>query len=123
MILAHFCICLKLITCNSGHGCAVKGEEKLVHFTCKIKHQNIFVNVFANVLLLRDARIASAIYCCRKLVVRPSVALRYRGHICGVGSKVITRIISLGSSLLGATTSAIYSLIAQALRNKISTVL
>ena len=33
--------------------------------------------------------------------------LRYRGHICWTSSKLITRIISLGSSLLGATTSAI----------------
>ena len=39
--------------------------------------------------------------------VRPSVTLRYRGRICSVSSKVITRKISLGSSLLGATASAI----------------
>jgi len=50
-------------------------------------------------------------YCCRKSSVRPSVrlsvTLMYRGYISRVSSKVITRIISLGSSLLGATTSAI----------------
>ena len=50
-------------------------------------------------------------YCYRKSSVRPSVCLsvtlRYREHIVWTSSKLITRIISLGSSLLGATTSAI----------------
>jgi len=39
--------------------------------------------------------------------VRPSVTLTYRGHIRWTSSKLIIRIISLGSSLLGATTLAI----------------
>jgi len=39
--------------------------------------------------------------------VRPSVTLMYRGRVHWVSSKVITRIISLGSSLLGATAPAI----------------
>ena len=39
--------------------------------------------------------------------VCPSVTLTYRGHIGWTSSKLITRIISSGSSLLGATTSAI----------------
>ena len=39
--------------------------------------------------------------------VCPSVTLMNREHMCWVSSEVITRIISLGSSLLGATTSAI----------------
>jgi len=43
------------------------------------------------------------------LSVRLSVTLTYREHIGWTSSKLITRIISLGSSLLGATTSAIYS--------------
>jgi len=38
--------------------------------------------------------------------VRPFVTLTYRGHIGWTSSKLITRIISLWSSLLGATTSA-----------------
>ena len=41
------------------------------------------------------------------LSVRLSVTLMYREHIGWTSSKLITRIISLGSSLLGATTSAI----------------
>ena len=44
---------------------------------------------------------------CYRLSVRPSVTLMYRGQIGWTSSKLITRIISLGSSLLGATTSAI----------------
>jgi len=51
------------------------------------------------------------------IVSRPSicpsvclfVTLMYRGRMCWVSSKIITRIISLGSSLLAASTSAIYS--------------
>ena len=39
--------------------------------------------------------------------VRPSVTLWYREHIGWSSSKLITRVISLGSSPLGATTSAI----------------
>ena len=39
--------------------------------------------------------------------VRPSVTLTYRGRIGWVSLKVINRVISLGSSLLGAITSAI----------------
>jgi len=39
--------------------------------------------------------------------VRLSVTLPYREHIGCTSSKLITRIISLGSSLLGPTTSAI----------------
>jgi len=50
-------------------------------------------------------------YCYRKSSVRPSiclsVTLTYREHIAWTSSKLITRIISLGSSLLGATTSPI----------------
>jgi len=37
------------------------------------------------------------------------VTFVYRGHIGRTSSKLITRIISLGSSLVDATTSAIYS--------------
>ena len=41
--------------------------------------------------------------------VRLSVTLLYRGRMCWVSSKVITWIISLGSSILGASTSVIKS--------------
>ena len=42
-----------------------------------------------------------------RLSVSPSVTLTYRERIGWTSSKLITRIISLGSSLLGAATSAI----------------
>jgi len=41
------------------------------------------------------------------LSVRPSGTLKYAGHIGWTSSKLITRIISLGTSVLGATTLAI----------------
>jgi len=55
--------------------------------------------------LPRDARSATRC-CCRSSIrpsVRPSVMLRYRGRIGWTSSKVITRVISLESSLLGAS--------------------
>ena len=53
-------------------------------------------------------------YCYRKSFVRPSVrlsvrrtvTLMYADHIGWTSSKVIARVISIGSSLLGAITSA-----------------
>jgi len=42
-----------------------------------------------------------------RLFVGSSVTLMYRERRCWVSSKLITRIISLGSSLLGATTLTI----------------
>ena len=66
---------------------------------------------FAPKFLLRDARTASAVGTPIAIVnrpsVRPSVTLWYPERICWVNSKVIIRIISLRSSLLEATTSAI----------------
>jgi len=41
------------------------------------------------------------------VVVRPSVTLRYHGHIGWISSKVIAGLIRLGFSLLGAPTLAI----------------
>jgi len=41
--------------------------------------------------------------------VRPSVTLMYRGRMCWASSKLITRIISLGSLHPGAATLTIYS--------------
>ena len=59
----------------------------------------------------RAMHIVLARYCYRKLSVCLSVCLsvtlRYAEHIGWTSSKLITRIISLGSSLLGATTSAV----------------
>ena len=57
----------------------------------------------------RTMHVLQAQYCYRKSSVRPSVTLTYHGHIGRTSSKLITRIISLGSSLLKATTSAIQS--------------
>jgi len=62
----------------------------------------------------RAMHVVLARYCYRKSSVRPSVCLSvhlsvtlmYVGHIVWTSSKVIARIISLGSSLLGATISA-----------------
>jgi len=61
--------------------------------------------------LPRDARSAKrgiAVVGRPRLSLRTSVTLMYCGRMSWVSSKLITRIISLGSSLLGATTSAIY---------------
>jgi len=58
--------------------------------------------------LPRDARSASCgIAIVSRPSVCPSVTLVYRGHIGWTTSKFIIRIISLGSSLLGATTSPV----------------
>jgi len=54
-----------------------------------------------------DARSASAVFAIVMSSVRLSVTLVYCGHIGWTSSKLIARIISLGSTLLGATTSAI----------------
>jgi len=66
-------------------------------------------------LFYRAMHVVLARYCYRMssvrpsvcLSVRPSVTLRYRGHIGWISSKLVTRIISLGSSLLGYTALAI----------------
>jgi len=63
------------------------------------------VTTVSDDFLPRDARSASGLSVC--LSVCPSVTLRYAEHIGWTSSKLITRIISLGSSLLAATTSAI----------------
>jgi len=57
--------------------------------------------------LPRDARNAK---CGIAIVSRPSVTLMHSGHIGWTSLKLITRIISIGSSssLLRGTTSAIY---------------
>ena len=58
--------------------------------------------------LLRDARSAKrGIAIVSRPSVRLSITLTYREHIGWTSSKLITRIISLGSLLLGPTTSAI----------------
>jgi len=49
-------------------------------------------------------------HCDRKSSVCSSITLTYRGYIGLTSSKLITRIISLVSSLVGATTSAIKSI-------------
>jgi len=62
-----------------------------------------------------DGRWCKARYCCRKSSVRPSVRLSIRPSVCNVdvpcrswiSPKVITRVSSLGSSLLEAPIPAI----------------
>ena len=72
------------------------------------------LTIFMDHFYYRAMHVVLARYCYRKSsvrVVRPSVrlsvTLRYAEHIGWTSSKLITRIISLGSSLLGRTTSAI----------------
>ena len=80
---------------------------------CQCHHLTLWSTSYMLPRLPRDARSASAVLL--SYVVRPSirlsvclsVTLMYRGHIGWTSSKVIKRIISLGSSLLGAITSAI----------------
>jgi len=85
-------------------------ESMWKHFVdaTETRKQTLFLNLCICFLqfLPRDARSASAVLL--SYVIRPSVCL-YRGLIGWTSSKLITRIISLGSSLLGATTSAIWS--------------
>ena len=58
--------------------------------------------------LLRDAHSSKcSIAIVSRPSVSPSVTLTYRGYIGLTSSKLNTQIISLGSSLLGATTSAV----------------
>jgi len=54
-------------------------------------------------IFYRALHVVPAPHCHRKSSVRPSLTLRHRGHIGWTSSKLITQ----GSSLLGATTSAI----------------
>jgi len=70
-----------------------------------------FVFLFVNFYCAMHVYAKPGIAMVSRLSVYPSVCLSvtlmYRGRMCWVSSKVITRIISLGSSLLGATTSTI----------------
>jgi len=61
-----------------------------------------------HVVLARYCYRMSSIRLSVHLSVCLSVTLMYRGHIGRTSSKLITRIISLGSSLLGATASLIH---------------
>jgi len=66
------------------------------------------VSAVSRACFYRAMRAVLARYCYRKSYVRPSVlTLWYREHYRLDYWKLITRIISLGFSLLGATTSAI----------------
>ena len=69
-----------------------------------------YVYRYETPFLPRDARSAKrGIAIVSRPSVRPSVSvtLMYAGHIGWSSSKLITRIISLDSSLLGAATTAI----------------
>ena len=63
--------------------------------------------------LPREARSASAVLLSQvvRLSVCPTVTLMYRGRVSWVSSKVITPIISLGSSLLGGWSHNIGNLV------------
>ena len=81
---------------------------------CCINREEYLLELFI-IVYYRAMHVVLARYCYRKSSVRPSfrlsvcpsVTLRYAEHIGWTSSKLITRIISLGSSLLGRTTSAI----------------
>ena len=68
---------------------------------------SVRIFIAAKLYNYRAMHVVLARYCYRKSSVRLSVTLVYRGYIGWTSSKLITRIISLGSSLLGRTTSAI----------------
>jgi len=72
-----------------------------------LKNSQHVAKIWIKVVLFlpRTARSASAVLL--SYVVRPSITSMYAEHVGWTSSKLITRIISLGSLLLGATTSAI----------------
>jgi len=76
---------------------------------------HLIIKISPYYLLPRDARLSRTAKRGIAIVSRSSICLsitlRYRRHIGWTSSKLITRVISLGSSYLGygATTSAIYS--------------
>ena len=89
-------------------GFGSRTDKALDQRTLKREFYSVLGYIFFS-FLPRDARSASAVllsYVVR-LSVRPSVTSMYAEHIGWTSSKLITRIISLGSSLLGATTSPI----------------
>jgi len=127
-LLCYTVICNTVLHCD-GIDCTVSVCETVVTF-CVVfvadgfafsqeehgavlqVHFPQFIRFFSLVEIIFTARCmqCKARYCYRKSVcpsVRPSVTLMYRGRVCWVSLKLITRIISLGSSLLRATTSAV----------------
>ena len=98
---------------GKGRGREGKGKEekKGGGGVCLIGVGGIDAPASINLTFYRAMHVVLARYCYRmssvRPSVRPSVTLRYRGHIGWISSKLVTRIISLGSSLLGRTTSAI----------------
>jgi len=97
--------------------CVSKAFDGVLHsgLLLKLLQKGVPVKFVKFLRFYRAMHVVLARYCYRKLSVRPSVCLSvcpsvtltYREHIGWTSSKLITRIISLGSSLLGATTSAI----------------
>ena len=108
----------RICHCEAAVGVVVSLQHALrptVHIF-NIYYSNIALTVrFHYCCCYRAMHVVQARYCYRmssvrpsvRLSVCPSVTLTYRGHIGSTSSKIITRIISLGSSLLGPTTSAI----------------
>jgi len=75
-----------------------------------VKERNTDFYRVMHVVLARYYLYCGITIVCRpsvRLSVRPSVTLMYAEHIDWTSSKLIARIISLGSSLLGAATSPI----------------
>ena len=77
--------------------------------TLNSTHSLTTINVVFTACIERSASRGIAIVSCSSVCVSVclSATLWYRGHVSWVSLKVIIRVISLGSSLLGASTSAI----------------
>ena len=92
---------------SSNHGCS---QKHFLRYTPITESKRAIMYHF-----YRAMHVVLARYCYRMSSVRPSVCLSvcpsvtltYAEHIGWTSSKLVTRIISLGSSLLGATTSPI----------------
>jgi len=89
---------LRQLKLNFVAHCIIKSYVAGVFCPLKLCNLNIFYRAMHVVLARYCYRMSSV-----RLSVRPSVTLRYRGHIGWISSKLVTRIISLGSSLLGYT--------------------
>ena len=85
---------------------AVQSNFSLALQLLKTTRDVSICHVFVFTVLARYYR-KSSVRPSVRLSVCPSVTLRYAEHIGWTSLKLITRIISLGSSLLGATTSAV----------------
>jgi len=93
---------LTQVSPQRAHHSRLRTERHSVKPTL-FQSENLFIAVFIRFCNQKQGFRKSPV----RLSVRLSVTLMYRGRIDWVSSKVITTVISLGSSLIGAPTSAI----------------